>query len=304
MPPWHLAWQVVRESVQAWVDDRCASLGASLAYYTLFSLAPLLLIVVSVAGLMFGEEAARGEVFAQLEGLMGSAGAAAVQEMLVSVNRPAGGLAATLGGVALMLLGATSVVAELQSTLNRIWQVPEPEHGGWRAAVRTRLLSFGLILGLGFLLIVSLMADAGIAAAQRWWRPWFGEWISLAAVVDAVVGYGLLTMLFAMIYKLMPRIHIPWSDVWLGAAVTAVLFELGRYAIGLYIGREAATSGFGAAGSLVAVLTWVYYSAQIFLLGAEFTWVVAHRVGSRSAGRSTRSPLPSRLEASDPSTLP
>ncbi len=274
-------WRLIRDAGQAWVDDRCASLGASLAYYTLFSMAPLLLIVVSVAGLWFGPEAARGEVYAQLNGLMGSSGADAVETMVASVNWPAGGIAATTLGLGLMLLGATTVVAELQKTLDHIWQAPEPPRSGWRQMVRTRLLSFGLILGLGFLLIVSLLADTALAAAQRWWAPYFGNWIVMAKVADTVLGYGLLTVLFAMIYKWMPSVHIDWADVWLGALVTALLFDMGRHAIGFYIGREATTSGFGAAGSLVAVLTWIYYSAQIFLLGAEFTWVVAHRCGSR-----------------------
>ena len=273
-------WHLVTEAVQAWIDDRCASLGAALAYYTLFSMAPLLLIVVSVAGLLFGAEAARGEVYAQLERLIGSSGARAVEDLLASVNWPAGGLMATVGGVLIMLIGATTVVAELQSTLDHIWRAP-PARGGWRSLLHARLLSFGLILGVGFLLVVSLLADAALAAAQRWWSPWFGDWLLLVQVVDWLLGYGLLTALFAMIYKIMPRVRIAWSDVWLGAGVTALLFDLGRHAIGLYIGRGAVGSGFGAAGSLVAVLTWVYYSAQIFLLGAEFTWVMAHRCGSR-----------------------
>lgn len=279
--PLRVAGQVLRQTVVAWLDDRCASKGASLAFYTLFSLAPLLLIVVSIAGLLFGEEAARGQVFAQLQHLIGPSGAAAVQDLLLSVQRPAGGLMASALGLALMLVGATTVVNELQSTLDAIWSAREPSGSGWRRLLRTRLMSLSLILGVGFLLVVSLLADAALAAAQRWWAPWFGAWLGLARVVDLVLGYALMTTLFAMIYKLMPRVRIAWKDVWLGALATTLLFDLGRHAIALYVTHGAVSSGFGAAGSLVAVMSWVYYSAQIFLLGAEFTWVVAHRFGSR-----------------------
>jgi membrane protein len=276
------AWAITAEAAQAWLDDRCTSLGAALAYYTLFSMAPLLLIVVSVAGLLFGAEAARGEVAAQLQGLLGGPGAAAVQELLASVNWPAGSALATVTGLALMLIGATTVFAELQGTLDHIWRAPARPLGGWWAFVRARVLSFGLILGVGFLLIVSLLLSAALAALQSWWLlPRLAGWQAVVDALSAAFDFALVTLLFALIYKLMPRVRIAWSDVWVGAVVTAALFAVGRQLIGLYIGRGAVGSGFGAAGSLVAVLVWVYYSAQIFLFGAEFTWVFAHRVGSR-----------------------
>ncbi len=275
------AWQLTREAAESWLDDRCPSLGAALAYYTLFSLAPLLLIVVSVAGLLFGADAARGEVAVQLQGLLGDAGAAAVQQLLTSVNWPAGGALATATGLGLMLIGATTVFAELQNTLDHIWRAPPRISGNVWTLLRARVLSFGLILGVGFLLMVSLLISAALAAIEAWWLPRLGGWDTLVMSLSAVVGFGLMTLLFAMIYKLMPRVRIAWSDVWVGAIVTAALFTVGRQLIGIYIGRGAVGSGFGAAGSLVAVLVWVYYSAQIFLFGAEFTRVVAHRLGSR-----------------------
>ncbi len=278
---WALPWLLVRQSVVAWIDDDAASKGAALAYYTLFSLAPLLLIVISVAGLVFGAEAARGEIFGQLQGLVGAPGAAAVQGLLESVNRPADGWAATALGVVLMLVGATTVFAELQNTLDRIWRAPERPAGGLWQLLRARVLSFGLILGLGFLLMVSLVASAALAALQRWWAPQFLGWSQALAVLDQASSFALVTLLFAMIYKLMPRVRIHWTDVWVGALVTAALFAIGRLLLGAYLGLAAVSAGFGAAGSLVVVLVWVYYSAQIFLLGAEFTWVYAHVLGSR-----------------------
>ena len=272
---------LVRRSVAAWIDDDAASKGAALAYYTLFSLAPLLLIVTAVAGLVFGAEAARGEIFGQLQGLVGAPGAAAVQSLLESVNRPAGGWAATALGLVLMLLGATTVFAELQNTLDRIWRAPARPAGGLWLLLRARVLSFGLILGLGFLLMVSLVASAALAGLQRWWVPQFQGWALVLAVLDPASSFALVTLVFALIYKLMPRVRIPWSDVWVGALVTAGLFAVGRHLLGAYLGLAAVSAGFGAAGSLVVVLVWVYYSAQIFLLGAEFTWVYAHVLGSR-----------------------
>ncbi|MCA0239327.1 MAG: YihY/virulence factor BrkB family protein [Proteobacteria bacterium] len=299
--PWHQAlspreaWTITRQAAEAWLDDRCTSLGAALSYYTLFSMAPLLLIVVSVAGLLFGADAARGEVAAQLEGLLGGPGAAAVQELLASVNWPAGSALATVTGLVLMLIGATTVFAELQGTLDHIWRAPAQPLGGWWAFFRARVLSFGLILGVGFLLIVSLLASAAMAALRTWWLPYVADWQVVVDLIGSIFDFALVTVLFALIYKLMPRVRIAWSDVWVGAVVTAALFAVGRQLIGLYIGRGAVGSGFGAAGSLVAVLVWVYYSAQIFLFGAEFTWVFAHRVGSRrdsAPAATTATPAP------------
>ena len=273
-------WTLVKTSVSSWLDDYAPSMGAALSYYTVFSLAPLLLIVVSVAGLVFGEEAVRGELFAQLQGLMGADAAKAIQDLLASVNKPAKGVFATLIGIVLLVFGATTVFGELQDALDRIWRAPAREKGGLWSLLRARLLSFGMILGLAFLLMVSLVLGAAISALGKWWGPAFGGWETLLQIVNLLVGFGLTTVVFAMIYKLMPRVKVEWHDVWLGALVTSLLFTIGKFLIGLYIGKSGVASGFGAAGSLIVVFIWVYYSAQIFLLGAEFTWVYAKTLGS------------------------
>ncbi|MDB5763205.1 MAG: ribonuclease [Herminiimonas sp.] len=275
-------WTIVKTAASSWVDDYAQSMGAALAYYTLFSIAPLLLIVISIAGLVFGVEAARGEIFGQLQGLMGEQGALAVQGLLESVNKPAQSVAATIIGVILLLIGATSVFGELQDALDRIWRAPERNKGAgiWKL-LRSRLLSFGMILGIGFLLMVSLVLSAGLAALGKWWGPLFAGWEILAHAINFILGFALTTAVFAMIYKIMPRVSIHWQDVWIGAIVTAFLFTIGKFLIGLYIGKSSVASGFGAAGSLVVVLVWVYYSAQIFLMGAEFTWAYTHISGSR-----------------------
>lgn len=270
-----------RAALKAWVDDRASSMGAALAYYTLFSIAPLLLIVISVAGLWFGPDAARGEVFDQIRGLVGSSGAAAVEDLLDSVNRPAGGISATVLGVVLMLIGATTVFAQLQAALDHIWQAPVRVGSGLWQLLRTRLLSFGLILGFGFLMVVSLLFSAALAAIHAWWVPRLAGWEMVLAVANQITSFVLVTMMFAMIYKLMPRAHVEWRDVAVGSLATSTLFAWGKWMIGLYIGTSGVSSGFGAAGSVVALLVWVYFSAQIFLLGAEFTWVYANALGSR-----------------------
>ena len=273
-------WTLVKTAVASWLDDYAPSMGAALSYYTVFSLAPLLLIVVSVAGLVFGEDAVRGELFSQLQGLMGADAAKAVQDLLASVNKPSQGIVGTVVGIALLLFGATTVFGELQDALDRIWRAPARKKGGLWLLLRARLLSFGMILGLAFLLMVSLVLGAAISALGKWWGPAFGGWETLLQIVNLLVGFGLTTAVFAMIYKMMPRVHVRWHDVWLGAIVTSLLFTIGKFLIGLYIGKSGVASGFGAAGSLVVVFIWVYYSAQIFLLGAEFTWVYAKTLGS------------------------
>lgn len=273
---------VLSQAFKSWLDDYAPSMGAALAYYTLFSVAPLLLIVISVAGLAFGQEAARGEIMSQLSGLLGAESAAAVESMLQALNQPRRGVIGTVVGVLVLLVGATTVFAELQDAMDRIWRAPSRAPGGVWAFLRARLLSLGLILGIGFLLIVSLVASAGLAALSRWWAPWFGEMAQLGQLLDFVVSFLFMTMLFAMIYKWMPRVKVAWRDVFFGAGITALLFAVGKTAIGTYIGTTGVASAFGAAAALVVLLVWVYWSAQIFLLGAEITWVYANRHGSLS----------------------
>jgi len=285
-------FQLVKTAVVAWKDDYAPSMGAALAYYTVFSLAPLLLIVISVAGLVFGAEAARGEIFSELRSMMGPAAAGAIEQMLASIRRPSDSLTAAAIGTAALLIGASTVFGELQDALDRIWRAPARGHSGLWTVLRTRLLSFGMILGVAFLLMVSLVAGAAVAALGKWWGGFFSGWETTLQLINAVVGFGLSTLVFAMIYKLMPRVKVRWHDVWLGALVTSGLFTIGKFLIGLYIGKSGIASGFGAAGSIAIVFVWVYYSAQIFLLGAEFTWVYARTFGSRR-----EQPAPSVAEA-------
>jgi membrane protein len=275
-------WQTMRKAVGAWIDDYAPSMGAALSYYMLFSIAPLLVIVIAVAGLFFGPDAVRGEISAQLAGLVGKEGAGAIEQMLAHAQEPREGAIAALVSVFVLIVGATTVLGELQNALDRIWRAPaEAKPGGIFGLVRSRLLSIAMILGVTFLLMVSLVVSAALAALGKWWGTWFRGWELLAHLIDLAVSFGMMTVLFALIYKIVPRVHIAWRDVWVGAAVTALLFAIGKVLIGLYLGKSDVTSGFGAAGSLVLVMVWVYYSAQVFLIGAEFTWIYAHEQGSR-----------------------
>jgi len=273
---------LLRSAAVNWVHDYAQSMGAALAFYTMFSIAPLLLIVISVAGVAFGEDAARGEIYEQLQDLLGAPGALAVEGLLESAGKPGESVLATFLGVVLLFIGATSVFAELQDAFDRIWRAPARAGtaGLWNV-VRVRLVSFGMILGIGFLLMVSLVFSAGMAALSAQWDPLFSGWATVANTIDLAVSILLATAVFAMIYKTMPRVRIDWKDVWVGAAVTSLLFLAGKFLIGVYIGRSSISSGFGAAASLVVVLLWVYYSAQIFLFGAEFTRAYSHKFGSR-----------------------
>jgi membrane protein len=275
-------WELVKESFSAWSSDYAPSMGAALSYYTLFSIAPLLIIVISIAGLFFGVDAVRTVIFDQLNALMGEEGAEAVQDMVANASDPGTGAVATIISIIGLLIGATTVFNEIQNDLDRIWRAPAAEQssGIWNL-LRTRLLSFGMILGVAFLLAVSLVLSAALSLIGKWWDGWLGGWEVVAHVLDVVVNLGLLTIVFALIYKKIPRVEVSWHDVWIGAAVTAVLFTIGKIAIGLYLGKSDVTSSFGSAGSLVVLMIWVYYAAQIFLLGAEFTRVYAEQFGSR-----------------------
>lgn len=274
-------WSLMRDSVTAWIDDFAPSMGAAISYYTVFSIAPLLLIVIAIVGFVYGREAASGQIFDQLRGLFGDEGAAAIQGMVKSASDPGKGIIATIIGALTLLFGATTVFNELQSALDRIWRSPaaEKKEGLWNL-LRSRILSFGLILSVGFLLLVSTVASAGISALSSIWGSWFGGLEIVLQIVNILVSLAMVSVLFALIYRFLPRARIGWHDVWIGAGVTALLFTIGKFLIGLYIGKSSVVSGFGAAGSLAVVLIWVYYSAQIFLLGAEFTWVYSYRYGS------------------------
>jgi membrane protein len=284
----------------------------------MFSIAPLLFLIITMAGLFFGAEAVRGVLFEQVAALMGQNGAEAIQEMLAHVSGPkTGGLAAVVSG-AVLLFGASSVFGQLQTALDTIWRVPEEEkkketQNGVIVFLKGRLLSFGLILGLGFLVTISLVLSAALSALGKWWGPVFGQWEALAHLVEETVSFGALILIFAAIYKLMPRARIEWRDVWVGAVATALLFTVGKFLIGLYLGKSNIGSSFGAFGSLVIVMVWVYYSAQIFLFGAEFTWVYAHKRGSRReesahkediASAPAHSPAPVVVRVAVPTPVP
>lgn len=291
--PHHLRdfWNLLRASVEAWSDDRASSMGAAIAYYTALSLAPLLLIVIAVAGIVFGREAAQGALFGQLTGLIGPDGAQAIQAILAGSKSIGGGIASIVVGAVVLLVGSTTVFVELQNDLDRIWRAEPPQGNGLANFVLTRLLSFGLLLGVGFLLIVSLLANVAITALGTLWGEWLGGAESLVQLLNFVVGIAIITVLFAVIFKFLPRTRIAWRDVWTGAAVTSLLFSIGKFAIGLYIGRSAISSSFGAAGAFVVLIVWIYYAAQVFLLGAEFTYQYALRYGSRR-GTAAAPPVP------------
>jgi membrane protein len=273
---------MVRKSISAWIDDFAPSMGAALAYYTMFSIAPTLVIIIAIAGFFLGQEAATGQLYAQIAGLVGDDGAHAIQGLVESASSRSDGIIATIVGLAVLVIGATTVFAELQSDLDRVWKAPaaKKSEGLW-ALIRSRVLSLGLVVSMGFVLLVSLAISAALSALGSWWGGIFGELEWLLQLVNFVVSFGVITLMFALMYKILPRVRIAWHDVWIGAAVTAALFTIGKLLVGLYLGKSSVASGFGAAGSLVVLLVWVYYSAQIFLLGAEFTWIYAHEFGSR-----------------------
>jgi membrane protein len=279
------------------VDHKDARLGAALAYYSIFSVGPLVLIAIAAAGLLFGQDAVRGEVSAQMQGLLGNSGAQAVQSMLADAGRPREGILATVIGVGTLLLAALGVVVQLKDALNTVWGVENKKGGVWQF-IRTYLVSLAGVLSLGFLLLVSLLVSTVLAAGSKSLAPYLSE--ALLQVVSSAVSFAFITVLFAMMFKWLPDAEVARRDVWAGAAVTALLFEIGKFLIGLYIGKQGLESTFGAAASLVVLLIWVYYSAQIVLLGAEFTRAYAARHGSRRfATASTARPAAENDGASE-----
>jgi membrane protein len=284
-PPLKVVWGVVSDTISDWIKHNASSLGAALAFYTLFSIAPILVIAMAVAGSVFGPNAAETRVLGEMRELLGDAGANAVQGLLASAHQSGlKGIAAAIGIVTL-LVGATSVFGELQNTLDYIWKSPKKSSVAWWRILRSRILSVGLILGVGFLLMVSLIVSAALAALGAWLGTFLVQWSVILPALDLVLSLGLTTVLFAMIYKYVPREDIAWGDVWIGGLVTACLFTVGKLLIGLYLGRSSLSSAYGAAGSIMVLLLWIYYSAQIFLLGAEFTHVFTYALGSRSQRR-------------------
>jgi len=290
-------WWVLKQAFAGWWNDNVPRLGASLAYYTLFALAPILVVAIAVAGLVFGAEAVRGEIVGQIQGLVGRQGAEAVQAMLEGAAKPSSSILATVIGGITAFIGATGAFIELQTALNAIWRVKPRPGVSVKAFLVERFVSFGLVVGVGFLLLVSLLVSAALAALNRYLGGAFPGLAALWEAGNVLVSLGVTTLLFAMVYKVLPDVRLHWRDVWVGALVTAGFFSVGKQLIGLYLGTSSVASSYGAAGSVVVLLVWVYYSAQIVLLGAEFTrfYVERFRGAPPPEKHATRDPAPSPL---------
>lgn len=271
---------LAKETFRAFAEDKVPRMGAALAYYTVFSLAPLLVVVIAVAGFFFGEDAARGRIVDQLSSSVGREGAEMVQTMIQKASEPRAGIIATVIGLATLLLGATGVLIELHDALDTIWKVTPAKGRGWKGTLRDRVLSFGVILALGFLLLVSLALSAGLAAVGDRLGQTVPGWVALAYVLNYGISILLVAALMGTLFVLLPDVRVAWRDVWVGSLVTSLLFHLGKFLIGLYLGKASVGSPFGAAGSLAVLLVWIYYTCQVFLLGAEFTRIYTLRFGS------------------------
>jgi membrane protein len=279
-------WELMRDAADGWLTHRASSTGAALAFYTIFSLAPVLILCIAIAGFFFGQAAARGEIVNQIGDLVGPQGAQLVQSVLQNAGRRDAGLVATIIGIVTLILGANTALAELKAGLDQTWDVPPERRTGFWYSVRTRLLSVGMILVLGFLMLVSLAISAALTALERLSR---GEMFmnTVLSSVNSLFAFVLVAALFATIYKVLPSVRVAWRDVTVGSLVTALLFTAGKFAIGVYLGNSGLASTYGAAGSVVLILIWVYYSAQILLYGAEFTRAFAYRYGSFAYDRLT-----------------
>ncbi|MDI1254843.1 MAG: YihY/virulence factor BrkB family protein [Flavobacterium sp.] len=278
----HNSWTILKNTFQGFIDDRALKLSASLSYYTIFSMAPLLLLLISLAGVFFGREAIQGHIFAEINGLIGNEAAAQIQDIIKNMELSGKtNTAIVIGGVTL-IVGATSVFAEIQDSINIIWKVKAKPKRGWVKLLKDRLLSSSLIVGLGFLLIVSLMVNGVLMALSDWLKSYFPDvTIMLFHALNIIIGFIVIATLFGVIFKVLPDAKIRWKDVRAGAFFTACLFMLGRFLIGLYIETASTGTAYGAAGSLIIILVWVYYTAAILYFGAEFTRVYAEFSGAR-----------------------
>lgn len=294
-------------AIAAWWNDDVMHLGASLAYYTLFAIAPILVIAIAIAGLAFGDEAVRGEITGQLTGLMGAQGAEAIQTVLQGASEKKAGIVAAVAGSVTTLLAATGAFLELQTALNHIFRAHPRPGAAISTFMKVRLRSFGLVVAIGFLLLVSLAVSTALAAAASWLERTGLGWPLLWQIANIVVSLGVITVLFALLYRFLPDRHLAWRDVWVGAFATSILFTVGKQLIGLYLGQSSTASSFGAAGSIVVVLLWVYYSSQIVLIGAEYTRLYARsrrfgpgraKAAIRDEKREKASPQPSPRPAS------
>lgn len=279
-------FELVKQVVSEWIAQDVPRMGAALAFYTFFAISPLFVIVLAIAGFWFGEQAARRELFSQFSGLVGSEGAEAIQALVTAAQNPKTGAWATVIAGVTLFVGATGVFVQLQDALNSVWGVRREPGRGLRNFIKDRLLSFALIVGIGFLLLVSLVLSAGLSAMDKFMIVLVPAQKTIWQGINFVVSFGVITLLFALIFKVLPDVKIAWRDVWIGAIITALLFNGGKHLFGLYLGRSSVSSVFGAAGSLVIVLLWVYYSAQILFLGAKFTQIYSNKYGSRFKPKS------------------
>lgn len=279
-------WALIKQTASNWSDINAPRLGAALAFYTMLSIAPLLVLSIAIAGLVFGEQAAQGRILGELQTVIGYQGGAAIQDLLNHARHLSSGISALAIGIVLLCYGASSVFGELRDSLNLVWGFKTTTGPGVIGVIRSRLASFAMVVGIGFLLLVSLLFSAAIAAAGKFFGGVLPIPEAVLHIANAFFSFVAVTILFALLYKVIPEVKIEWRDVWIGAAVTSALFSLGKLIIGLYIGKAGVSSAYGAAGSLVAFLIWVYYSAQIFFLGAEFTHSFSERHGSRAELRA------------------
>jgi membrane protein len=275
-------WHLLRDTLSGFVDDEALSWGASIAYYTLFSIAPVLLVVVAIAGLVFGREAAEGAIVDQFSVMMGRDTAKALQGMIESAAKPHEGTLATIIGVIVLFIAVSGVFGEVQSAMNAVWKAEPPKTSTFTRLLRGRLVSMGLVVTAGFLLMVSLAASALLESFSLYLKIVFPVLQPVLSVVDIVLSALLIGGLFAAMFKVLPDVDIAWRDVAIGALASTILFEAGKYAIAFYIGQSNVASSYGAAGALIVLLVWIYYSAQIFLLGAEFSHAYAKRYGSHA----------------------
>ena len=284
---WHpkRIYQLLKTTYFQYSKDKVPRMGAALAYYTIFSLAPLLVIAIAIAGFVFGKDAVQGQIMGQIQGLIGRDSALAVQTILQSAHKPVGGTIATIFSVVVLLIGASGVFVEMQDALNEIWKVDTTSQTGLWNLIKSRFLSFGMVLGIGFLLLVSLLLSAALSAAGNYISSFVSVPPAILHAADFAFSFLFIAGLMALIFKLLPDVRIPWSDVWVGALLTSLLFTIGKFLIGFYVGKSIRMSAYGATGAVVIVLAWVYYSAQILYFGAEFTRVFSSECGSRGAIR-------------------
>lgn len=268
---------LLSQTISSWSDHDAQTLGAALAYYTVLSLAPLLVIAISIAGLVFGQKAVQGDIVYQVSNLVGPSGADAIQSMLAHARSPKAGVIATIIGFIVLFVSAAGVFTELRTALNRIWDIKAPQGSSWWTMIRNEFFSFTMIVGIGFLLLVSLLISAALTGIGKFVGAYLP--VGLFQVANGIISLAVITLLFAVIYRVVPQRTLPWRGLWIGSFVTALLFTAGKYLLGLYLGKASVGSAYGAAGSLVVLFVWVYYSAQLFLFGAEFTRIYACETG-------------------------